>query len=147
MENARTVHAACKLEYRSICRSVELTADVFFLTFLLNISVVSVVNRKPKFVFFGRFFVGFSNRQPTCIGRFVGWKKKPKPENRLGFSRSFFSPVLYPNKAFISVWKPLYNFYFLDTCATRDTASTQPKASTQPTFRNSIAVRIAARHT
>ena len=30
MGNARSVHVACKAEYRSICRSVELTADVLF---------------------------------------------------------------------------------------------------------------------
>ena len=29
--DARTVHAACKVEYRSICRLVELTADELFL--------------------------------------------------------------------------------------------------------------------
>ena len=34
MENARTVHAACKVEYRSICRSVELTADALFQSFI-----------------------------------------------------------------------------------------------------------------
>ena len=29
-----TVHAACKVEHRSICRSVELTADVLFSYFI-----------------------------------------------------------------------------------------------------------------
>ena len=33
MKNARSVHAACKVEYRSICRSFELTADVLFYCF------------------------------------------------------------------------------------------------------------------
>ena len=35
MENARTVRADCKVENRSICRSVELTADILFLFLLL----------------------------------------------------------------------------------------------------------------
>ena len=34
-ENARMVHAAWKVEYRPVCRSVELTADVLF-SFLLK---------------------------------------------------------------------------------------------------------------
>ena len=32
--NARTVDAACKVEYRPICRPVELTADVLFSFFI-----------------------------------------------------------------------------------------------------------------
>ena len=90
---------------------------------------VSVVNRKPKLAFFGRFFVGFSNRKPTFICRLFGWKNKPKPKNRLGFSRSVFPHVPYPNKAFTSVWKSLCNFWIHAPHATQSAHSHSQQAA------------------
>ena len=50
MENARTVHAACKVESRSICRSVELAADVLCLVlyYLNTWYLVRGMNQRPS---------------------------------------------------------------------------------------------------
>ena len=95
-----------------------------------------VLNRKPKAVFFGRFFSVFLDRKPTFWSRFFGCPKKPKPKNRLVFFRSFFfSAVPYANNALhICIEAPSYRYSPLAPGARRYQHAEEQHGGTGITF-------------
>ena len=108
----------------------------------MNVRTTSVEYRKPKLVVFVRFFFPTENRLVFVVFRLGKINLTGKPTRFLSVG---FFPVPYPNKAFISLWKPIHFFLIHAPHATQP--AHMPIARTQATTRNSITVRIAARHT
>ena len=72
----------------------------------LHETIARVVNRKPKSVFFGRFFSVFPTENRLFkVGFSVAQKNEKAKPTRL-FSVGFFFPVPYANNAYIFGLKP-----------------------------------------
>ena len=101
------------------------------------------MNRKPKVVSFGRFFLSFflTENRLFFLAFFIEENETRKPARF--FSIGFISPVPYLNNAFISVWKPRYFVWIRYTRRSQQTAHSQHAVHTpQP---NSSTARRSSR--